>query len=207
MINFKRRIQDFLSPSLSQLYKAARHTCEKTKLCYLLDTIFHSNWIPDPIPFHLTYYNMPQSHGISQRTSKYVSWNILSAAVMADENQTSALFRRHEQLKRWHESDTHKCLDVPSSKPKRVKFQDGCIFLAACSSGDREEVKKLLDRGADINTANIDGLTALHQVYLSNGRAFEWIFQKFKTKIFFLEKRNQMPHLTFLMCWSGQYLQ
>lgn len=84
---------------------------------------------------------------------------------MADENQTSALFRRHEQLKRWHESDTNKCSDAPSSKPKRVKFQDGCVFLAACSSGDREEVKKLLDRGADINTANIDGLTALHQVY------------------------------------------
>lgn len=89
----------------------------------------------------------------------------LSAAVMADENQTSALFRRHEQLKRWHESDTNKCADIPSGKAKKVKFQDGCVFLAACSSGDREEVKRLLDRGADINTANIDGLTALHQVY------------------------------------------
>ena len=102
---------------------------------------------------------------ISQRTVKCVILNILSAAVMADENQTSALFRRHEQLKRWHESDTNKCPDIPSIKAKRVKFQDGCIFLAACSSGDRDEVKKLLDRGADINTANIDGLTALHQVY------------------------------------------
>lgn len=36
--------------------------------------------------------------------------------------------------------------------------------MAACSAGDREEVAALLRQGADINHANIDGLTALHQV-------------------------------------------
>lgn len=84
---------------------------------------------------------------------------------MADEKQqTSAIFKRHEQLKRWEDSDTNKCLNHTLDKDKKVKFQDGCIFLAACSSGDTEEVERLLKRGADINTANIDGLTALHQV-------------------------------------------
>ena len=106
------------------------------------------------------------------------NFHILSAAVMAEENLTSALFRRHEQLKRWHESDTNKCSDVPVGKPKRVKFQDGCVFLAACSSGDREEVKRLLDRGADINTANIDGLTALHQVYFGTDQVFGHLDQR-----------------------------
>ncbi|ETE66024.1 Protein phosphatase 1 regulatory subunit 12B, partial [Ophiophagus hannah] len=45
----------------------------------------------------------------------------------------------------------------------RVRFEDGAVFLAACSSGDTEEVKRLLARGARLNTANVDGLTALHQ--------------------------------------------
>lgn len=84
---------------------------------------------------------------------------------MADDSkQTSALLKRHDQLKRWDESDTNKAADTPRDKPRKVKFQDGCIFLAACSSGDTDEVARLLRRGADINTANVDGLTALHQV-------------------------------------------
>lgn len=85
------------------------------------------------------------------------------ADMMADDKQTSALLRRHEQIKRWEASDTN----VQSNsirENKRVKFQNGCVFLAACSSGDRDEVKKLMASGADINTANVDGLTALHQV-------------------------------------------
>ncbi|XP_053397558.1 protein phosphatase 1 regulatory subunit 12C-like isoform X14 [Mercenaria mercenaria] len=88
---------------------------------------------------------------------------------MADEKQqTSAIFKRHEQLKRWEDSDTNKCLNHTLGKEKKVKFQDGCVFLAACSSGDSDEVKRLLDRGADINTANIDGLTALHQACIDD---------------------------------------
>jgi len=35
--------------------------------------------------------------------------------------------------------------------------------LAACSSGDADEVKAHLKIGVNINTTNIDGLTALHQ--------------------------------------------
>ncbi|XP_052809884.1 protein phosphatase 1 regulatory subunit 12A-like isoform X8 [Mya arenaria] len=88
---------------------------------------------------------------------------------MADDKTfTSAILKRHEQLKRWEESDTNKCPGSEVGKDRKVKFQDGCIFLAACSSGDCNEVKRLLDRGADINTANIDGLTALHQACIDD---------------------------------------
>ncbi|KAL3882574.1 hypothetical protein ACJMK2_028907 [Sinanodonta woodiana] len=87
---------------------------------------------------------------------------------MADEKQPSALIRRHEQIKRWENSDTYKEPTNPKETTRKVKFQDGCVFLAACSSGDRNEVKRLLDRGADINTANVDGLTALHQACIDD---------------------------------------
>ena len=48
-------------------------------------------------------------------------------------------------------------------KSSRVRFPKSCVFLAACSSGDTEEVKQHLKLGVNINTTNIDGLTALHQ--------------------------------------------
>ncbi|XP_021098016.1 protein phosphatase 1 regulatory subunit 12B isoform X7 [Heterocephalus glaber] len=84
----------------------------------------------------------------------------------------SARMRRAEQLRRWRGSLTEQ---EPAERrgagrqtqtrrgSPRVRFEDGAVFLAACSSGDTEEVKKLLARGADINTVNVDGLTALHQ--------------------------------------------
>lgn len=78
---------------------------------------------------------------------------------MADAKQ-----KRNEQLKRWIGSETDQEPPVVKRKKTRVKFDDGAVFLAACSSGDAEEVLRLLERGADINYANVDGLTALHQV-------------------------------------------
>lgn len=82
---------------------------------------------------------------------------------MADTEPKNALWRRDEQLKRWAQSETNKESGAPKDST-RVKFQDGCVFLAACSSGEKEEIEKLIARGADINTCNVDGLTALHQV-------------------------------------------
>ncbi|OXB73917.1 UNVERIFIED_CONTAM: hypothetical protein H355_008112 [Colinus virginianus] len=77
---------------------------------------------------------------------------------MADAKQ-----KRNEQLKRWIGSETDLEPPVVKRKKTKVKFDDGAVFLAACSSGDTEEVLRLLERGADINYANVDGLTALHQ--------------------------------------------
>ncbi|XP_017474421.1 PREDICTED: protein phosphatase 1 regulatory subunit 12A isoform X3 [Rhagoletis zephyria] len=86
-----------------------------------------------------------------------------------DVRNNSAVMKRAEQLKRWEESDTNR--QPPTPRPERgrkIKFSSGCVFLAACMSGDKEEVLKLLENGADINTANVDGLTALHQACIDD---------------------------------------
>jgi len=80
----------------------------------------------------------------------------------------SALMKRAEQLKRWQDSETYREPAEPKRKSRRIGFSDGCVFLAACAAGDKDEVKKLLGRGADIDTANVDGLTALHQACIDD---------------------------------------
>lgn len=81
-----------------------------------------------------------------------------------DADMADAKQKRNEQLKRWLGSETDLEPPVLKKKKTKVKFDEGAVFLAACSSGDTEEVLRLLERGADINYANVDGLTALHQV-------------------------------------------
>lgn len=77
---------------------------------------------------------------------------------------SSALFKRAEQLKYWEESATNREPASPKQKSRKINFSSGCVFLAACAAGDKDEVYRLIQQGADINTANVDGLTALHQV-------------------------------------------
>lgn len=84
---------------------------------------------------------------------------------MVDTRNNSAMFKRAEQLKRWEESDTNRESTLPRGLTERkIKFSLGCVFLAACMAGDKDEVVRLVEMGADIDTANVDGLTALHQV-------------------------------------------
>ncbi|PNF26966.1 hypothetical protein B7P43_G12695 [Cryptotermes secundus] len=88
---------------------------------------------------------------------------------MSNETRSnSALFKRAEQLKRWEESETNREAAVPNNKSRKVQFSAGCVFLAACAAGDKEEVLRLLEKGADIDTANVDGLTALHQACIDD---------------------------------------
>ncbi|XP_014864011.1 PREDICTED: protein phosphatase 1 regulatory subunit 12A-like [Poecilia mexicana] len=79
--------------------------------------------------------------------------------------------RRQDQLQRWlgsetdrTGSETRKTTGGSGTRRAKVQFAQGAVFMAACSAGDREEVAALLRQGADINHANVDGLTALHQV-------------------------------------------
>ncbi|XP_035513227.1 protein phosphatase 1 regulatory subunit 12A-like [Morone saxatilis] len=78
--------------------------------------------------------------------------------------------RRQDQLQRWLGSETdqtgweaRETVSGSGTRRAKVRFAQGAVFMAACSAGDREEVAALLRQGADINHANIDGLTALHQ--------------------------------------------
>ncbi|XP_039287002.1 protein phosphatase 1 regulatory subunit 12B isoform X19 [Nilaparvata lugens] len=81
---------------------------------------------------------------------------------------SSALFKRAEQLKRYEESESNRELPVVSNSNKRIKFSSDCVFLAACAAGDKDEVDRLLREGADIDTANVDGLTSLHQACIDD---------------------------------------
>lgn len=93
----------------------------------------------------------------------------LGGTMSMDNRSSSALFKRAEQLKRWEESETNKHSGIPKSPSmRRIKFSSGCIFLAACVAGDKDEVSRLLETGADIDTANVDGLTALHQACIDD---------------------------------------
>ena len=78
----------------------------------------------------------------------------------------NALQKRQEALKRWKGSETDREPPDRSRKKTKIKFSSGTVFLSAISSGDVDEVKKLLAKDADINFQNVDGLTALHQVQL-----------------------------------------
>lgn len=82
-----------------------------------------------------------------------------------DARNNSAVQKRAEQLKRWEDSDTNRASNLPKDPATRkVTFSSGCVFLAACLSGDKDEILRLIECGVDIDTANVDGLTALHQV-------------------------------------------
>lgn len=91
--------------------------------------------------------------------------------------------RRQDQLQRWLGSEMDQT-DAESrgggggSRRSKVRFAQGAVFMAACSAGDQEEVAALLRQGADINHANIDGLTALHQVHKDGGVKFVSLYKR-----------------------------
>lgn len=93
-----------------------------------------------------------------------------------DARNNSAILKRAEQLKRWEDSDTNRTSNLPKDPTsRRVKFSPGCVFLAACLSGDKEDIIRLIESGVDIDTANVDGLTALHQVNINENQFFSFL--------------------------------
>lgn len=94
----------------------------------------------------------------------------------------TAFSKRAEQLKRYEDSETNRESVLPKSD-RRVKFSAGCIFLAACAAGEKDEVAYMLNTaGADIDTANVDGLTALHQVNIICSISIRWIVPRLLAK-------------------------
>ncbi|XP_032869338.1 protein phosphatase 1 regulatory subunit 12C isoform X3 [Amblyraja radiata] len=90
-----------------------------------------------------------------------------AAAVAASE-------KRRQQLQRWKGS----CTDLEAGEPRwrarpgagaragaprRVRFEAAAEFLAACASGDALDAEEMLGGGADVDCANTDGISALHQ--------------------------------------------
>lgn len=108
----------------------------------------------------------------------------------------TAFSKRAEQLKRYEDSETNRESVLPKiASERKVRFSSGCIFLAACAAGDKDEVLNMLNSvGADIDTANVDGLTALHQVNIApkfHAETFEFVMRfsvHFSLLFFFWER-------------------
>lgn len=85
--------------------------------------------------------------------------------MLPDEANAQKQKKREEQLKKWRERELNDPITSLNKMDKstRVRFPKSCVFLASCASGDIDEVKQHLKYGVNINTVNIDGLTALHQ--------------------------------------------
>uniref|UniRef100_A0A146M082 Protein phosphatase 1 regulatory subunit 12B n=4 Tax=Lygus hesperus TaxID=30085 RepID=A0A146M082_LYGHE len=87
---------------------------------------------------------------------------------MSCDTRSSALFKRAEQIKRWEESETNREPPNADSRDRKIKFSAGCVFLAACKAGDKDEILRLLKKNADIDTTDVDGLSALHQACIDD---------------------------------------
>lgn len=108
----------------------------------------------------------PVGHVVRASSLRLVVLSLNRHGKMADGTSRAgnALQKRQESLKRWKGSETDRQPVDRSKKKAKIKFNAGIVFLSAVSSGDVDEVKKLLAKGTDIDFQNIDGLTALHQV-------------------------------------------
>ncbi|KPP75992.1 hypothetical protein Z043_104712, partial [Scleropages formosus] len=124
--------------------------------------------------------------GAALQLKQYRGAQRADAIYMAD----AAKSKRREQLKRWAGSNTDREPAVPrrrrrgdardrgaepeAGSPRRVRFERAAEFLAACACGDIEEAKEMLREAREkdtdeyqcgdlVNSANADGITALHQ--------------------------------------------
>eukprot|EP00117_Sycon_ciliatum_P003970 scpid38410/ scgid0119/ Protein phosphatase 1 regulatory subunit 16A; Myosin phosphatase targeting subunit 3 len=73
---------------------------------------------------------------------------------------------RAKQLRRWDERGCPLLLSIIGNKkrePTLVKFNGSYSLIDASSRDDIDEVRSLLEEGADPNSVNFDGLSALHQ--------------------------------------------
>lgn len=72
--------------------------------------------------------------------------------------------RRALQLKKWSEFDSRASFAKRAKNQRNLKFQQHVVLLDAIMRKDNDEVEHLLKTGITPNSANEDGLTAIHQV-------------------------------------------
>lgn len=78
----------------------------------------------------------------------------------------NAVGKRDESVKRWMTTSMNQLSCKKNESDFKITFNNGSMLLSAVSLDDIEEVERLIKEGADVNFANADGLTSLHQVYL-----------------------------------------
>jgi len=83
-----------------------------------------------------------------------------------------------------------------------VSFQDSDVFLSACISGDEEEVEGLLYNGANINTATMDGVTALHQAVIDGNLEIVRFLVEHKANINAQDNEGWTPLHAAVCCGS-----
>lgn len=96
-----------------------------------------------------------------------------------------ARVKREAQLKRWNQLENTKNKDkifkefsghfrklssnsLSLNKQKKLKFEDNACLFDAILQRDINEVKRLLNAGANANSCNQDGITSLHQCCINN---------------------------------------
>lgn len=95
------------------------------------------------------------------------------------------LARKRQQLSNWEGSDTN-AIDLNNAKTSLIQFQRNLLFQDSVAQQDTDEVEMLLTLGVDVDYANTDGITALHQVH-TNQKLRTWFLSRDL-------KRQSQPH-------------
>ncbi|TGZ73481.1 hypothetical protein CRM22_001497 [Opisthorchis felineus] len=79
--------------------------------------------------------------------------------------------QKTQQIKSWTGSETDKTTSE-YRPPSKIKFPLSVALIAACYAGDRDEFKRILSLGIDVNTKNQDGMTCVHQCCINGDYDF-----------------------------------
>lgn len=123
---------------------------------------------------HLNFNNSSTNNSSSDEHEELVAEMEIIERLPTQERLKQAKRRRALQLKKWNEFDSQfsqSTLNSKNSKNKlqfknsrNIKFQHHIVLLDAIMRKDYDEVERLLQSGITPNSANEDGLTAIHQV-------------------------------------------
>eukprot|EP00054_Salpingoeca_dolichothecata_P018819 m.116198 g.116198 ORF g.116198 m.116198 type:complete len:975 (-) comp23025_c0_seq2:57-2981(-) len=98
----------------------------------------------------------------------------MSMNVAFSSPETAVVAKRHadalraKQLEAWKKRQAEETPTDLSSRTNTIKFPGSVALLSAATEGDEEDLKEQLARGVHPDSANADGLTALHQVCIDD---------------------------------------